>query len=41
MDDSTVRSKRNIFKLKKENEAIEDRIVKDIRDLFEQEKRII
>ena len=41
MDDNTVRSKRNIFKLKKENETIEDRIVKDIRDLFEQEKRII
>ena len=27
----------NLFRLKKENEAIKDRIIKDIRDLFEKE----
>ena len=28
----------NLFRLKKENEAIKDRIIKDIRDLYEKEK---
>ena len=30
-------SVRNLFKLKKENEAIKGRIIRDIRTLFEQE----
>ena len=29
---------RNPFKLKKENEAIKDRIIRDIKKLFEQEE---
>ena len=33
-----IKSIRNLFKLKKENEAIKDRIITYIRTLFEQEK---
>ena len=29
---------RNLFRLKKENEAIKDRIIRDIKKLFEQEE---
>ena len=35
MDDTTIEDIRNIFKLKKENEAIKDRVIGDIRNLFE------
>ena len=37
MNDNTIKSIRNLFKLKKENEAIKSRISRDIRTLFEQE----
>ena len=29
---------RNLFRLKKENEAIKDKIIRDIKKLFEQEE---
>ena len=32
MDDTTVKDIRNLFRLKKENEAIKDRIIRDIRN---------
>ena len=35
MDDTTIEDIRNIFKLKKENEAIKDRVTGYIRNLFE------
>ena len=34
IDGNTIQSIRNLFRLKKENEAINDRIIRDIRDLF-------
>ena len=37
IDDTTVRVRRNLFKLKKENETIKDRIIRYIRIAFEQE----
>ena len=37
MEDKIINNIRNPFKLKKENEAIKDRIIRDIRNLFEQE----
>ena len=36
-EDNAIKSIRNRFKLKKENEAIKDRIIRDIRTLFKQE----
>ena len=36
--ENIIKSIRNLFKLKKENEAIKDRIIRDIRTLFEQEE---
>ena len=36
--ENIIESIRNLFKLKKENEAIKDRIIRDIRTLFEQEE---
>ena len=33
-EENIIKSIRNIFKLKKENEAIKDRIIRDIRTLF-------
>ena len=33
-----MQSIRNHFRLKKENEAIKDRIIRDIRDIFDHEK---
>ena len=33
-----IKSIRNLFKLRKENEAIKDRIITDTRKLFEQEE---
>ena len=38
MNNNTINSIKNVFKLKKENEAIKDRILRDIRNLFEKEK---
>ena len=35
---NVIKSIRNLFKLKKENEAIKDRIIRDIRSLFKQEE---
>ena len=37
--ENTIKSIRNRFKLKKENEAIKDRIIRDIRTLFETEEK--
>ena len=34
-DDTTVKDIKHLFKLKKENKAIENRIIKDIMNLFE------
>ena len=31
----TIKDVRNIFKLEKENEAIKERVIRDIRNLFE------
>ena len=36
-EENIIKSIRNLFKLKKENESIKDRITKDITNLFEQE----
>ena len=38
IDETTIIAVRNIFRLKKENEAIKERIIKDIRNLFEYEE---
>ena len=38
VDDITVIDIRNYFKLKKEKKAIKNRIIRDIRDLFEHEE---
>ena len=34
MFDTTIKDIRNFFKLKKENEAIKDKVIGDIRSLF-------
>ena len=34
---NVIESIKNLFKLKKENEAIKNRIIRDIRSLFKQE----
>ena len=36
-EENIIKSIKNLFKLKKENEAIKNRIIRDIRTLFEQE----
>ena len=38
IDDTRAKHIRNIFRLKKENKAIEDRIIRDIRNHFEHEE---
>ena len=38
IDDTTVKDITNRFRLKKENEAIKNRIIRDIRNLFEHEE---
>ena len=38
-EENIIKSIRNLFKLKKENEAIKDRIIRDIRAHFEQEEK--
>ena len=35
---STVKGTKNLFRLNKENEAIKNRIIRDIRNLFEHEE---
>ena len=40
-EDNAIKSIRNRFKLKKENEAIKDRIIRDIRTPFLNKKMII
>ena len=37
-EENIAKSIRNLFKLKKENEVIKDRIIRDIRTLFKQEE---
>ena len=37
-EESIIKSIRNLFKLKKENGAIKDRIIRDIRTIFEREE---
>ena len=37
-DDTTVKDIRNLLRLKKANEAIKNRIIRDIRNLFEHEE---
>ena len=37
IEDKKIKNIRNLFKLKKESQAVKDRIVKDIRNLFENE----
>ena len=41
IDDNKIKSIRNLFRLKKENEGINGRLIRYIRDLFDQEKKII
>ena len=38
-EENIIKSIRIFFKIKKENEAIKDRIIRDIRTLFEQEEK--
>ena len=38
IDDTTIKDIINLFRLKKENEAIKDRVIRDIRNLFEHEE---
>ena len=38
LEDNIIKYARNHFKLKKENEVIKDRIIRDIRNVFEQEE---
>ena len=38
-EENIIKSIRNLFKLKKENQAIKDRIIRRIRTLFEQEEK--
>ena len=38
MEENVIKDIRNLFKLKKENEATKDRVIKDIRNLFEHEE---
>ena len=41
MDESASKDIQNLFRLKKENEAIQNRIIRDIRKLFEHEKNLL
>ena len=38
MDDTTIKDVRNLFRLSKENKAVKDRVIIDIRKLFEHEE---
>ena len=38
IDDFTIKSIINLFRLKKENEAIKGKVIRDIRNLFEHEE---
>ena len=37
-DDTTIKDIINLFSLKKESEAVKDRVIRDIRSLFEHEE---
>ena len=37
MNDTTTKNVRNLFRLKKENKTIKNRIIRDIKNLFEHE----
>ena len=36
--DTTIKDVRNLFRLSKENKAVKDRVIRDIRKLFEHEE---
>ena len=38
MNNNTIKNIRKLFRLKKENEAIKNRVIRDIRNLFEHEE---
>ena len=38
IDDTTIKDIINLFSLKKESEAVKDRVIRDIRSLFEHEE---
>ena len=38
IDDTTIKDKRNLFRLKKENKVIKDRMLRDIRNSFEHQE---
>ena len=38
IDDTTIKCTRNLLRLEKENKAIKDRIMRDIKNLFEHEE---
>ena len=38
-EENIVKSIRNLFKIKKENEEIKERIIRDIRKIFDQEEK--
>ena len=38
-DDAAIKDIRNLFRLKKENEAIKCRVIRDIRNLFEHDEK--
>ena len=38
VDDAAIKKIRNLFRLKKENEAIKDRVIRNNRNLFENEE---
>ena len=39
IDDAAIKDIRNLFRLKKENEAIKCRVIRDIRNLFEHDEK--
>ena len=38
MNNNTIKNIRKLFRLKKENEAIKNRVIRDIRNLFQHEE---
>ena len=41
IEGTTIKDLRSIFRLKKDNEIIKDRIIRDIRTLFERQKWLL
>ena len=39
IDDAAIKDIRNLFRLKKENEAIKCKVIRDIRNLFEHDEK--